>query len=86
MQRIYQPADLLEAHMLRAMLASEDIAAHIGGEHLLGAIGELPAAGLLVLSVDDEQAERARQLIAAYNAAQPLPVEEPPSCPGELLC
>ncbi|MBD7978278.1 MULTISPECIES: putative signal transducing protein [Pseudomonas] len=86
MQHIYLPADLLEAQVLRAMLASENIAAHIGGEHLLGAIGELPAAGLLVLSVSDEQAERARLLIAAYNAAQPLPVEEPPSCPGELLC
>ncbi len=33
MQRVYEPADLLEAEMLVGMLASEGIAAHVSGRH-----------------------------------------------------
>ncbi len=86
MQRIYEPQDLLEAELLLGMLASEGVEAHLAGRHLLGAVGELPALGLLGLLVEDEEAERARRLIAAYNAAAPLPGEEPDGIPGVLLC
>ncbi|MDO8696048.1 MAG: DUF2007 domain-containing protein [Pseudomonas sp.] len=86
MRRIYEPADLLEAELLVAMLASEGITAHLSGRHLLGAVGELPVSGLLGLQVADTQAERAQQLITGYNAAQPLADEPPPDFSGELLC
>lgn len=86
MQRIYEPQDLLEAELLLGMLASEGVEAHLAGRHLLGAVGELPTLGLLGLLVEDEEAERARRLIAAYNAAAPLPGEEPDGLPGVLLC
>lgn len=86
MQRIYEPRDLLEAEMLRGMLAAEGIEAYLTGRHLIGAVGELPAAGLLGLMVADEQAGRARELIAEYNGAEPLPDDEPESYPGELIC
>lgn len=86
MQRIYEPQDLLEAELLQGMLASEGIVAHLTGQHLMGGIGELPVCGLLGLLVDDPQAERAQRLIAAYNAAQPLPGDEPESFQGVLLC
>ncbi len=86
MQRIYEPQDLLEAELLLGMLASEGVEAHLAGRHLLGAVGELPALGLLALVVDNEDAEHARRLIAGYNAAAPLPGEEPEGCPGVLLC
>ncbi len=86
MQRIYEPQDLLEAELLLGMLASEGVEAHLAGRHLLGAVGELPALGLLGLLVEDEEVERARRLIAAYNAAAPLPGEEPDGFPGVLLC
>ena len=86
MQRIYEPESLLEAQMLMGMLASEGIAAHLVGRDLLGAMGELPIQGLLGLAVADEQAEYARQLIDAYNAAQPLAGDEPESYPGTLIC
>lgn len=42
--------------------------------------------GLLGLAVDDEQAQYARELIAAYNAALPVPGDEPDSYPGTLVC
>jgi len=86
MRRIYEPQDLLEAELLQSMLASEGVAAHLTGSDLMGAIGELPVCGLLGLLVEDDQAERACRLIAEYNAAQPLPGDEPESYPGVLLC
>ncbi|GLZ86640.1 hypothetical protein Pres01_26910 [Metapseudomonas resinovorans] len=86
MRRVYEPRDMIEAELLLGMLASEGVEAHLAGAHLLGGIGELPMFGLLGLLVEDEDAERASGLIAAYNAAQPLPGEEPDSYPGTLLC
>lgn len=86
MQRIYDPENLLEAELLIGMLRSEGIQAHLSGRDLMGAVGELPMQGLLGLTVPDEQAEYARQLIAAYNGAQPLPGDEPESLPGILIC
>ena len=86
MQRIYEPGSLLEAEMLLGMLASEGVDVHLVGRDLVGGVGELPAQGLLGLAVPDEQAEYARQLIDAYNDAQPLAGDEPESYPGTLIC
>jgi hypothetical protein len=86
MQRVYEPQDLMEGELLLSMLASEGIEAHLTGQHLAGAVGELPACGLLGVLVEDEQAQSAQALIAAYNAAQPLPGEEPENFQGTLLC
>ncbi|WP_462381576.1 putative signal transducing protein [Pseudomonas sp. Marseille-QA0892] len=86
MRRVYEPRDLLEAEMLIGMLDGEGIEVHLSGRHLIGAVGELPIAGLLGLHVADEDAERARQLIDTYNAAEPQQGEEPDSYPGELIC
>ncbi|WP_460120976.1 putative signal transducing protein [Pseudomonas sp. S2_C03] len=86
MRRIYEPENLMEGELLKSMLASEGIEAHLAGRDLLGGSGELPIFGLLGLSVEDDQADNARALIAAYNAALPLPGDEPDSFPGTLVC
>ena len=86
MRRIYEPENLMEAEMLVCMLASEGIEAHLAGRDLMGGAGELPLQGLLGLAVPDEQAEYARQLIDAYNGAEPLAGDEPDSYPGTLIC
>ncbi|WP_027911062.1 putative signal transducing protein [Pseudomonas sp. URMO17WK12:I4] len=86
MKRVYEPQDLMEGELLKAMLASEGIRAHLVGAHLAGAVGELPACGLLGMLVEDADAERARWLIGEYNGAQPLPGDEPDSVQGVLLC
>ncbi|MFJ4441796.1 putative signal transducing protein [Pseudomonas sp. NPDC089422] len=86
MRRIYEPENLLEAEMLVGMLVSEGIEVHLVGRDLIGAAGELPLQGLLGLAVPDQQAEYARQLIDAYNGAQPLAGDEPESHPGTLIC
>ncbi|MBH3413286.1 putative signal transducing protein [Pseudomonas putida] len=86
MRRIYEPENLMEAEMLVCMLASEGIEAHLAGRDLMGGAGELPLQGLLGLAVPDEQAEYARQLIDAYNGAEPVVGDEPESHPGTLIC
>ena len=86
MQRIYEPENLMEGEMLKGMLASEGIEAHLVGRDLVGATGELPIYGLLGLAVDNDQAAYARELISAYNAALPLHGDEPESFPGTLVC
>lgn len=53
---------------------------------LVGGTGELPALGLLGLTVADDQAQYARALIDAYNAASPVAGDEPESFPDVLVC
>lgn len=72
MQRIHEPADLMEAQMLMSMLRSEGIKVYLQGADLVGGMGELPALGLLGLMVDDEDAQRAQALIASYQQATPV--------------
>jgi hypothetical protein len=86
MQKIYEPENLMEGELLQAMLASEGVEAHLTGRHLLGGIGELPVFGLLGISVDNDQAERARALITAYNGASPVGDDEPDVFPDVLVC
>ncbi|MNP72086.1 hypothetical protein D3C76_1685620 [compost metagenome] len=76
----------MEGELLQGMLASEGVEAHLVGRDLVGATGELPIYGLLGLAVDNDQAEYARELITAYNAALPLSGDEPDSFPGTLVC
>ena len=86
MQRIYEPENLMEGELLQGMLESEGITAHLVGRDLLGGTGELPIYGLLALAVENDQAAYARELITAYNGAQPLPGHEPDSFPDVLVC
>jgi hypothetical protein len=86
MQRIYEPENLMEGELLQGMLESEGIKAHLVGRDLLGGTGELPIYGLLALAVENDQAAYARELITAYNGAQPVPGDEPDSFPDVLVC
>jgi len=71
MKTVYEAANALEAHMLVDLLKQEGVVAHIRGEHLQGAVGEVPAVGLVRLDVDESQFAQARHLIDRWNAAQP---------------
>jgi hypothetical protein len=71
MKNIYEAANTVEAHMLRDLLKQDGIAAHIHGEYLQGGMGELPAAGLVRLAVDDADVDRARALLTSWEQNQP---------------
>lgn len=64
---LYQCDNLIEAHLLKGMLEQCGIGVELDGESLVGGMGELPAAGLLVLRVAPEETQRARALIEDYE-------------------
>jgi len=71
MKTLYEASNAVEAHMLLDLLKQEGVAACIQGEHLQGAIGGLPAAGLVRLTVDESDYLPARAVIDRWEAAQP---------------
>ena len=77
MKTLFQASNALEAHMLADVLKQQGFTAHVQGEHLQGAAGEVPLAGLVHLTIDEDQFEAARRVVAAWEAAQPA--AEPPS-------
>lgn len=72
MRNVYQAANAVEAHMICDLLRQEGIPAQVFGEHLQGAVGELPAAGLVrVMVVEDDDYDRGRAVIARWEASMP---------------
>ncbi len=71
MQTLYEASNAIEAHMLVDLLKQEGLTAHIRGAHLQGAVGEMPAAGLVRLEIDESEFAQARALIDRWDAAQP---------------
>lgn len=70
MMTLYHAANALEAHMLADLLRQQGLAPEIYGEHLQGAVGELPAAGVVRLVIAEDQYEAARQVIARWESTQ----------------
>ena len=77
MRTLYQAASAIEAHMLLDLLKQQGLSAEIHGEHLQGAIGELPAAGLVRLVIDEADYAAARALIERWESAQPAEMAKP---------
>lgn len=78
MECIYEPRHGFEAQMLKDVLAQEGIEAEVHGADLQGAVGNLPALGLVQLRVAPEQAAAARDLMRRWAAGElALPDEEP---------
>lgn len=68
---VYQARDGLEAHVVADLLQQVGIAARVQGDLLQGGVGELPAAGLVSVWVDNEDASRAREVVEEYQREQP---------------
>lgn len=75
MTPIYYADSPLDAHLVAQLLHSAGIDAHVLGADLLGAVGELPALGLVKVWVEDCNCERAKRLVADWHAA-PVPDED----------
>lgn len=69
MGRVYLAKDLTEAHLVRGLLEEHGLRARVEGHYLWGAVGELPPAGLLAVSVDDADRAAAERLIERYRRA-----------------
>ena len=80
MRVVYEPENLIEAHLVKGLLAQAGIDAFVRGEYLSGAIGELHAMGLIAVMVADEDVAAARAVIVDWqNAAPEMPDDDNPS-------
>ena len=70
MKMVYEAAHGVEAHMIADLLRQEGISGQVQGEYLQGAVGGLPAAGLVRVVVDEDDYDRARRVIDGWSAAQ----------------
>lgn len=73
---IHRAANIADAHLIRQLLEAEGIPAFIQGEYLQGAVGELPANTEILVHVADGNAEAARGIIAAWESAEPVVLDE----------
>lgn len=72
MRVVYEAENLIDAHLIKGLLAQDGIDSYIRGEHLIGAIGELPAIGLIAVMVADEDVASARSVILDWDNAEPV--------------
>ena len=63
MRSVYEPSSAIQAHLLQDVLRQHGITSHVQGEHLQGAIGELPAGSLVRLLVDEADYDAARRAL-----------------------
>ncbi len=67
MKIVYDASNSIEAHLLLGLLSQAGIVGTISGEYLQGAMGELPAFGLVKVHVDDANYDEAKEIIAAWQ-------------------
>lgn len=65
--------------MLQDLLQQQRISSFVHGEHLQGAMGELPAAGLIRLVVNDADYAQARAVVERWDAEQPKDAAQLPA-------
>jgi hypothetical protein len=70
MKHIYEASNTIEANLLKGLLENEGIETFIDGEYLQSGIGELPASGIVTLSVEEDDVEQALKIIEAYDAGE----------------
>lgn len=72
---VYHAANSLDANLIKNLLAQHHIQAFILGEYLQGGVGDLPAADLVKVAVDDQDAVAAQDIIHQWNRATVLEEE-----------
>jgi hypothetical protein len=76
MKCAYEAANGVEAHMIANLLEQQRLLTRIDGEHLAGGIGDLPAMGLVRVMVNEDDFDRAREIIREWEASTPPPQGE----------
>lgn len=67
MVKVFSAANVTEAHIIKGMLEANNIDAYVGGFYLQGGIGELSAMDFASVSVDNQNVDKAREIIASYE-------------------
>ena len=67
---VYSAADLQEAHLIKNVLENAGIEARVVGDHLQGAVGDLPALGIAPrVWVNAGKFDQARKIIVDHQAS-----------------
>ena len=67
MINIYNAKDITEAQIIKGLLQAYGIEAYVGGQYLQGGVGDLAAMDFSTVSVADEAADAARDLVLKYE-------------------
>ncbi len=70
MTPVFDALNSIEAHLIRIYLLGEGIEARVGGDYLQGAMGELPALGVIRIWVEDSDKQRAQHLLENWNSKE----------------
>lgn len=84
MQTVYNAQNDIDAQLVVDRLAAESIQAHVVGRFLSSASGELPAQSMVRVQVDDDDAERALQIVAEWQRAMDVVEDDQPDSADEL--
>lgn len=77
MKAVYQGAHGVDAHMIKGVLEGAGIPAQVRGEYLQGALGEIPAGGMVAVWVAEADAARARALVLDWERSVPDVDDDP---------
>jgi hypothetical protein len=72
---VYNAMNSIDAHIIKNLLAQQEIQAFVLGEHLQSGVGEIPALGLVRVTVSDTDYPQAKAIVAEWEAR--TPIEEP---------
>jgi len=68
MRSVYLAENLFDAQWVKDALEAQGIPAFVAGAHLVGAIGDLPVAGLIDVRVPDGAFGQAQAIVAEFDA------------------
>ena len=67
MRVVYEAENVIDAHLIKGLLESEEIPAYVRGEHLTGGMGELPVMGLIAVCVSEVDLPAAERIVADWR-------------------
>lgn len=64
---VYRGSDYFEGQLLKGLMEQEGLQVFLNGTALQGGLGEVPALGHLSITVNEDDRERAEEIIKAYE-------------------
>lgn len=65
---VYNAANSIDAYLIKNLLEQQEIPAYVLGEHLQSGVGEIPAIGLVRVSISDSDYKRAKEIVDEWDA------------------
>lgn len=66
---VYNAVNSIEGYLIKNLLEQQEIPAYVLGEHLQSGVGEIPAIGLIRVSVSDSDYQRAKEIVDDWDAS-----------------